>query len=837
MIRSLGLALLCLAPTASAQELKVDWSEAPDRTWIGPEFWANRLQDWRVRNGRLECLAEDPRLAMRTVHVLTHRLQAGQGAFSLRVELGLIGTRTVAPDSAAGFLLGVGGEAMDWRAAALVHGWAGRGGGLFVGLSAGGELFVRDNESGEVLWRCRLELPQRALDVRLVAFPRGDGNFQLDVFGDGEKKGEVIVPARRLVGGVALVSHPGSEGALLGLPGSLRSQREHVTGRWWFEELELFGGDVIDHDSERTFGPIAGVQYTLSRDVLKLTVQMLPIGPTEERTVSLQMRLDWEWWTFARAEIVEPGFTATFRHEFDGVSLDWPYRVVWGEHEFTGTIRRDPVEKDELVLAGLTGNHNNSRRLGTKETDWTRQVWFPHPDLTERIARHEPDLLFFSGDQVYEGRSPTFADIANIELDYLYKWYLWCWAWRDLTRDVPSVTIPDDHDVYQGNVWGQGGRQIANATDGGYVRPAGFVKMVERTQTSHLPDPFDPTPIEQGIGSYHTSLLLGRVDFAVLEDRKFKSGPGGKGLPPTGTKRADHVDREDFDPRQYDRADLVLLGERQLCFLEQWAADWRGAEMKAVLSQSPLANLATHHGAGLQYLRADLDSNGWPPSGRDRALRAMRKAFAFHVAGDQHLATLAQHGIDAHGDASWSFAVPSVANFYSRAWRPEGNPLGEHLDGLGNRVTLHAVANPGDSSGREPAELHDNIPGYGIVRMNLAERSITFECWPRHAHSGDAQYPGWPRTIRQTDNYAAEPPGWLPEVRNEREGLVVQVLDESSGALVHALRLAGKSWRPPVLALDGTYTIRVGDPEADEWAAFAGIEATREPLGVLESGL
>ena len=34
-------------------------------------------------------------------------------------------------------------------------------------------------------------------------------------------------------------------------------------------------------------------------------------------------------------------------------------------------------------------------------------------------------------------------------------------------------------------------------------------------------------------------------------------------------------------------------------------------------------------------LAADCDSNGWPQSGRNRALREMRKGFALHLAGDQ----------------------------------------------------------------------------------------------------------------------------------------------------------------------------------------------------------
>ena len=90
----------------------------------------------------------------------------------------------------------------------------------------------------------------------------------------------------------------------------------------------------------------------------------------------------------------------------------------------------------------------------------------------------------------YEGDSPT-RPVKEPEwearLDYLYKWYLWCWAYRDLTRDIPSVTIPDDHDIYQGNIWGAGGRKTDVDNKGGYVMPADWVRMVERTQTVTCP--------------------------------------------------------------------------------------------------------------------------------------------------------------------------------------------------------------------------------------------------------------------------------------------------------------------------------------------------------------
>ena len=40
---------------------------------------------------------------------------------------------------------------------------------------------------------------------------------------------------------------------------------------------------------------------------------------------------------------------------------------------------------------------------------------------------------------------------------------------------------------------------------------------MQRTQTSNLPDPYDPAPIDQGINVAYTSLLYGGVSFAIVE--------------------------------------------------------------------------------------------------------------------------------------------------------------------------------------------------------------------------------------------------------------------------------------------------------------------------------
>ncbi|MDY7108829.1 MAG: alkaline phosphatase D family protein [Planctomycetota bacterium] len=849
----LWLLVSCPVPAASFQ---ADWAEAPDRPWVGPDCWANRLQDWRIRDGRLEC-TETRYLSMRTVHLLTHRLGDRSGGFGTTVRTGLLNSASSPPagDAMTGFLVGVGGAEMDHRAAAIVHGISGRGAGVFAGIAANGTLMLFDNEwpppSARDLGPDAARLGD---DVRLElrAEPLTAGMYRLKLTARDSRTGRIIgrqempVPADRLVGNVALVSHPGTKAEGRG------------AGRFWFRDWSLAGGKV-EHHPDRALGPILSTQHTLSRGVLKLTAQMMPLGQDDETSARLQLQTRDGWVTVDEADILPAAFTATFRVDQWDDTRDHRFRVVYGLRtrrgppvpcSWEGTVRRDPADKPEIVLAAFTGNHNNAHGLAvrgrtadlSRRADWITGMWFPHDDVAAHVAEHEPDVLFFSGDQVYEGASPTFADRRHIMRDYLYKWYLWCWAYRDLTRDIPAVTIPDDHDVYQGNLWGHGGRRARTQNAGGYVHAPEFVNMVQRTQTSHLPDPVDPAPVEQGIGVYFTELNYGRISFAVLEDRKFKSGCTDDRLPATGTNRTDHFNDPDFDTRRLDLPHLTLLGARQLDFLERWAADWRGADMKAALSQTVFANLATHHGANLRYLVADLDSNGWPQSGRERAIRVLRKAFAVHVCGDQHLATVARHGLDHHRDAIWSFCVPSVANFYPRQWlppvegsnRPEGAPgwAGDHLDGFRNRVTVRACTNPRET-GREPAVLHDRMPGYGIVRFDKVERTITFECWPRFADPRDAstggQYEGWPITIHQLDNDGRKPAGYLPIIDARGAGNpVVQVVDESNDEIVYALRVPGAEFQPKVFR-PGLYTIRVGDPDAGPLRVFEGIRSMPSP--------
>jgi hypothetical protein len=578
-----------------------------------------------------------------------------------------------------------------------------------------------------------------------------------------------------------------------------------ATGEWWTPARAAASakkGQKKGKSSEpRLMVPrdqvAAFALYSHDHGVLKVTAQFFPLLPDEPRRAVLEFKASDSWQVAAESDVIYPGWSAHFQIENWDDSMSVPYRVRLGElSQFEGLIRRDPAEKDTIVVASLSCN--SSRTPG------------PRVSIVDNLKVLNPDLLFFAGDQSYHHTQHTFG------------WLEWGLQFRDVLKDRPVVSIPDDHDVGHPNLWGAGGKKSLKTTgsDGGYYYPADYVKMVERCQTWHLPDPVDPEPVQQGIGVYFTRLRVGGIDFAILEDRKFKTGPEGT-IPQLGP-RPDHITDPAYDRKAVDLPGLELLGQRQLRFLNSWSEDWTDTSLKCVLSQTAFCGAVHMHGKRNDRLLADLDCNGWPQTGRREALRIIRRAHAVHLCGDQHLAVVVKHGIDSWDDGPYAFTSPAIVNtIYGRWWHPENelpgpnavpnSPLpwtGRYEDGLGNPITMLAYANPED-----PADESKRADGFGIARFEKSTGQVTFECWPRFSDvtQGDAeQFPGWPLTVSMTENDGRNPIGKLPEVQCEGvDSAVFQVIDEGSGEVLYTLRTSGSAFSARVFQ-DGSYTVKGG---------------------------
>ncbi|NNM26414.1 MAG: hypothetical protein HKO59_10610, partial [Phycisphaerales bacterium] len=805
---------------------------------------------------------------VRTVHRLTHAVTT-RGTLELRVRLGRLTPDDMGPGW-GGVLVGVGGEHVDYRLSALTHHQPGEDGGLLAVIDERGHVTLRDfsRDSGSrAQWSVRgpvdpARVPELADLTRTgpgygAGGPRPvDLHLSADVDPGGcritltatEADGDTLISRveaadiepRFLDGNVALVSHGG--------------------GGHWFGPVACAGSALRGHP-ERRFGPVLFTLYTTSAGTLSLTAQLAPLGRDDPSEVHLDFgAASGGWRRIATTRRHELSHTATFRVDSPRSDGPTPFRVMLeGDATgYQGVLQAEPPGDRPLTVAALT-----CQKVYTGGLRWNHDaIWFPHAEIVTAVAHHDPDLLYFSGDQIYEGdltpavRRPE----SDAILDYLYKWTRWGWSFGSLTRRLPTVCIPDDHDVYHGNLWGAGGRAaraepgLTAQDSGGYVMPPAFVNVVHRTQTSHLPAPVDPAPIAQGISVYFTQMTYGGVSFAILGDRMFKSSASV--MVPAGQVVNGWFQNADFDPAT--DADVVgaeLLGPRQERFLDHWASDWSGGVwMKVALSQTLFTNLATIPAAAKSgsvlgslpapqpdvyprpmKLAADTDSNGWPRSARDRAVRALRRALAFHISGDQHLGAVVQYGLDDHRDGPFAFSTPAIANTWPRRWFPPapgdrrapGAPeyTGDFRDGFGNRMTVVAVANP-VKTGRHPTRLYDRVPGYGIVRLDPATRTVTLECWPRWVDPADRdarQFAGWPITIPQTAADGRVAVGLLPRIHvTDMEDPVVQVVHEPTGEILYTLRVAGRSFAAWVYE-DAPHTVRIGEPGTARLRSISGL--------------
>jgi hypothetical protein len=808
--------LVCFSCTSSDQGVTYDFEKIPERIWIGEDFWAVPMEDWQVKNGRIETVSK---MQNALVSLLPYVLTAGDKPFRVSVKMGLL--QSSGNHGAAGLTVGAeASEEEDVRAAVYF------GKGLDLGVSSKGYMF---------------------LGLKTKALP-GDFDmtmFQIDLEGNASAGGYTLLMTilDRENNPVASITGQ-SEGELSGtikLVNNLKTSESKNNGpTFWFDDLTVEGPKFINQP-ENCFGPVLWTMYTLSRNTLKLTAQLPPLGTGENHEAVLQVKEGKGWKALQTVTMDPDARTATWKVTEWDHTVSKEYRILFnyinasgktGNAEYTGEIRNEPIGK-VLRVGALTCQYHYG---------------FPYSPLVKNLSASKPDLLYFSGDQIYEqnGGYPIKRYPEDIAiLNYLGKWYMFGWAFGDLLRNTPAICTPDDHDVFHGNLWGEEGMLAADqqqsikegitigGTNQGFAQTVKFVNVVNRTQCAHLPDPYDPAPIDQGMSVWYTSLNYAGISFAIVSDRIFKSGPTRVA---TWKTRPDHLLEPLNDPGMIDKPELEFLGKRQEKFLKEWICDWNNAYMKVLLSQTLFANVATHHGSFDGYLYGDLDSGGWPKSARDRAVSILRKGFVFHIAGDQHVPSLVHYGINKFRDAGWCYVTPAIAVGYSRWFRPDemGIPVinrpehaypntGEYRDAFGNPNYVYAIGNPANFNPvGDRYELADiKSSGYGMVIFDRSQRTITMESWRFLADLTNPekkdQHPGWPMTISQFDNYGREAAAWLPELKiNGDPDPVVEVINSKTGELEYSVRIKGNKYDPKVFSND-IFNIRVGYPEKNVW--------------------
>ncbi|MFM7131470.1 MAG: twin-arginine translocation pathway signal, partial [bacterium] len=349
--------------------------------------------------GAAECSAK---AGDRNIHAITHQIGKPEKPFQLSITAARAESGQV--DSGFGFRVGIRSDIDEYRSNCFAKG------GIRAGVVGHGMIV------GEA------EAPLDGFDPALPATilltsqptDQDKARLQIDVSQKGRILGSLstVVATEQLAGNFSIVN--GFEPTPRG-----RGSRYRFTN--W-----QAGGEAISHQPQQAFGPILWTMYTLSDSrsaegfVLKLSVLTGPMGADDSKTIDLEIKnASLQWEKRASADLDTDAWVVTFRLPNWDAGQKHEYRVVYRQKlrdgsqqasTWQGTVRANPAGR-ALRLAAMTCQNDYA---------------FPYAPVAANLLRLDPDMLYFSGDQIYENhggygiiREPAEPAILN----YLRKFY------------------------------------------------------------------------------------------------------------------------------------------------------------------------------------------------------------------------------------------------------------------------------------------------------------------------------------------------------------------------------------------------------------------------------
>ena len=119
----------------------------------------------------------------------------------------------------------------------------------------------------------------------------------------------------------------------------------------------------------------------------------MPIGEDDNSSVKLEIKPDETWEEVGRSEIQPRSYNALFRIENFNYKNDVPYRLSYDLKDngktflYEGTFKPNPVDKETIVVAGFTGNHNLAKGVERAPFNWKEQIWYPHTQLINNVEK------------------------------------------------------------------------------------------------------------------------------------------------------------------------------------------------------------------------------------------------------------------------------------------------------------------------------------------------------------------------------------------------------------------------------------------------------------------
>jgi alkaline phosphatase D len=249
-----------------------NFDNIPERIWIGEDFWTVPLEDWKVDNGRVECHSA---IQNASLSLLPWYMSEKMSEFAVSFNMGLIAAGE--NPGSSGISIGVKDDLdPDVRAAVYF------GNGLNMGVNTTGFAFL-----GQQV----LELP---------------GGFDFAAF-RVELTGEVVNRKYLInmhildkMGNFLLTMSQEVDGNLNGIIQFINNFRTIDSAddgpAFWFDNISL-SGNKFQEKPENRFGPVLWTMHTLSNNILKLSAQLPPLGTSDNKEVSFQIKDGMKWRT------------------------------------------------------------------------------------------------------------------------------------------------------------------------------------------------------------------------------------------------------------------------------------------------------------------------------------------------------------------------------------------------------------------------------------------------------------------------------------------------------------------------------------------------------------
>ncbi|NQU86722.1 MAG: hypothetical protein HQ541_13270, partial [Mariniphaga sp.] len=295
------ISLIFISCEDNSQNFVVDFNNTYNRIWVGKDFWAIPLEDWKVENTKLICTGTVPESR---VNILTRILSPDPGDFNLSAQMGL--HEKGEELGSAGFLLGIyDKEDPDIKAACYF------GKGIKAGVSLEGYAFLGDQ---------KMELlSDFAWDQFDLSVEGTNNQLTLNLVDKNGLKTELSISIKGIHGLVAVANNLVPD-----------ENKKAGNSNFWFDNIKLTGSKIEVHE-ENSFGPILWTMYTLSKGTVKLMALLPPIGEKDNQDISLQLRKENEWVTIATEKIEKDSRTAVFKIENWDIAKEVEYRVLYNE--------------------------------------------------------------------------------------------------------------------------------------------------------------------------------------------------------------------------------------------------------------------------------------------------------------------------------------------------------------------------------------------------------------------------------------------------------------------------------------------------------------------------